>query len=281
MNHAQGAQTLHQHQLASIERREVRVPLQHVRELLAHLTTRARQQHPQILHRRSRQAIVEVDEVRPRIRPQHVAAMTVAVQTHLRDAVCRIEGGADLLQQIRSQRFVSGLQMRRNPVAVEQIVARILPEPLDVDAAAMAKALPPADQMNAAEEAAHPLALGARAELGPAAAAALEHREAETLVFEQRAAVLHERRHDRNLRGRELQREAVLLGDRRGTPALRPVKLRDQRRAALDADLVHAVLVAVQRKDAPVGDVAERLHRRDDDVGREAVVRMRVAAAHQ
>jgi hypothetical protein len=120
-----------------------------------------------------------------------------------------------------------------------------------------------------------------RAELRPAAAAALEHREAETLVFEQRAAVLHERRHDRDLRGRELEREAVLLGDRRGTPALRPVKLRDQRRAVLDADLVHAVLVAVQRKDAPVGDVTERLHRRDDDVGREAVVRMRVAAAQQ
>ena len=148
----------------------------------------------------------------------------------------------------------------------------------------MPEALALADEMNAAEKAAHPFALGARAELRPAPAAPLEHREAETVVLEQRAALLHERRHDRNLCGRELEREAVLLGDRRGAPALRPVKLGDQRRAALDADLVDAILVTVQREDAAVRHIAERLHRRDDDVGRETVVRMRVvlaASAHQ
>ncbi len=134
----------------------------------------------------------------------------------------------------------------------EQVIARILPEPLDVDAAALPEALAPADEMNAAEKAAHPFALGARAELRPAPAAPLEHGEAETVVLEQRAALLNERRHDRNLRGRELEREAVLLGDRGGAPALRPVKLGDQRRAALDADLVDAILVTVQREDAAV-----------------------------
>src|SRR4029453_5118772 len=97
-------------------------------------------------------------------------------------------------------------------------------------------------EMNATEKAAHPLALGARAELGPAAAAPLEHGEAEAFVLEQRAAFMPHGRHDRNLRGRELEREAVLLGDRRRAPALRPIELHDQRRAALQADLVDAIL---------------------------------------
>src|SRR4030095_13373015 len=48
------------------------------------------------------------------------------------------------------------LQVRRNPVALQQVVARLLAEPLDLDAAAMTKALAPADEMDAAEEAAPP-----------------------------------------------------------------------------------------------------------------------------
>ena len=79
----------------------------------------------------------------------------------------------------------------------------------------MTKALPPADHVNAAEEAAHPFALGRGAELGPAPAATLEHREAETLVLEQRLPVAHQRRHDRDLRRGELEREAMLFLDRR------------------------------------------------------------------
>lgn len=60
--------------------------------------------------------------------------------------------------------------------------------------------------------------------------------------------------------------EGVFLGDGLVGPAAGPVELGHQRRAALDADAVDAVLVAVERQHAAVGEQAERLDRVEDAV---------------
>ena len=139
--------------------------------------------------------------------------------------------------------------------------------------------------MDAPEEATHPFALVLRAEFGPLPAAAREEREAEARMVQQRACVpvasefagparKHHRRDDRNLGGRQLQREVVLLENRLVAPASRPVELRDDRLAALDADLVDAVLVAAERKDPPIAQQAGGIDRIEDHVRRQPVERM-------
>src|SRR5688500_1345422 len=108
--------------------------------------------------------------------------------------------------------------MLRNPAFRKQVLQRLFAQTPDLDALAMTKAFLRADHMNAAEETAHPFALGGRAELGPATAAPLEQRESKTFIFEQRARIAHQRRHDRNLGGGQLERKAMLFVNRRLTP---------------------------------------------------------------
>ena len=83
------------------------------------------------------------------------------------------------------------------------------------------------------------------------------------------------RRNDRNLRARELQRELVLLEDRRIGPALGAIKLHDDRGAVLPADLIDPILITVERQDAAITAMPERLDRTDDDVGGQRGIRVR------
>jgi hypothetical protein len=87
-------------------------------------------------------------------------------------------------------------------------------------------------------------------------------------------------RHDRNLGGGQLERELVLLQDRRRRPAAGPVELGDQRRGLVQADLVDAVLVAVERQHPPVTSITQRLDGLDDEIRRQCRVRMRAGPAH-
>ena len=61
------------------------VTLQHTCELPLHGSVVPRQQHPQVLHRRAHARVVEVDEVRPRRRPEDVAEVAIPVQAQLCD----------------------------------------------------------------------------------------------------------------------------------------------------------------------------------------------------
>ena len=70
-------------QFARIELAEVFIARQHVAHLPHTVFTFTREQHPQVLHGRSHAAIVEIDEVRTLVRPQHVACVAVAMQTQL------------------------------------------------------------------------------------------------------------------------------------------------------------------------------------------------------
>ena len=111
--------------------------------------------------------------------------------------------------------------------------------------------------MDAREESAHPLPVVLAAEFGPASARARIHGVAKPFVLEQRAAVVHFGRDHRDLGAREFERELVFLENRRRRPAPGPIELDDDRPALLAPHLVHAVLVAVERQDAAVADVAE------------------------
>ena len=123
----------------------------------------------------------------------------------------------------------------------------------------------PADQMDAAEEAAHPLAFGARCR-----APASVRRDARTP--RRRKPSYSNSVAPSCTSGGTTGISAAASSSAKPcsswiaahAPALRPIELGDQRRAVLDADLVDAVFVAVQREDAAVGDAAERLDRRDD-----------------
>src|SRR3954470_21444489 len=63
VNHAQRSEAFDQHQLATIERCEVSVALEKLRELLGHFGPITRKEHPQILDRRTHDAIVKVNKV--------------------------------------------------------------------------------------------------------------------------------------------------------------------------------------------------------------------------
>ena len=130
--------------------------------------------------------------------------------------------------------------------------------------------------MDAAEKPAEPLAVLARAELGPAPAAPLVDGEPVAVALAQALAVVDERRHDGDVLRRELERELVLLEDRVRRPAPGPVELHDDE-SAVDSDLIDAVLVARKPEDAARRLEAVALDGVDDDVGRQVLVRDGVA----
>ena len=76
---AQRAQGLDPAQLPRLEFEELLVAGDEFTQLQFLLVALAGQEHPQVLDRRRRQAVVEVDEVRRVVAPQDVAAMAVAV----------------------------------------------------------------------------------------------------------------------------------------------------------------------------------------------------------
>jgi len=128
--------------------------------------------------------------------------------------------------------------------------------------------------MNAREAPAHHDAVVAAAQFRPVPALAAIDRVPEAADLEQRAPAVDLRRHHRQLGPLEFEREPVFLEDRGRAPAAGAIELGDHRLRGVAADLVHAVLVAVEREHATVGDVAERFDRGDDGVRRERGVRM-------
>ena len=80
------------------------------------------------------------------------------------------------------------------------------------------------------------------------------------------ALIIHHRRHHGNFCVLQLQTEAVLLQYLCFAPALRAIKFCDQWRAVFNANLVHPVLVTVQRQQSGVAEIPGRLHRIDNHI---------------
>src|SRR5690606_10950611 len=161
---------------------------------------------PEVLHGGTVQAIVEIDEVRTGIGPQHVVAMAIAVNAQLAIRTDLVEAGIDGFKQMCRDLFVARDEMRLQPVAGKHVGNRARTELLARQRSPRLETPPAADRVQAAEESAEPFSILARRELGPTPAAALVDRKAITFVLVQRASVVNDRRYDRNLLGRELER---------------------------------------------------------------------------
>jgi 7-carboxy-7-deazaguanine synthase len=80
---------------------------------------------------------------------------------------------------------------------------------------------------------------------------------------------------DRYFVRREFEAEGVLLEDRLVAPASRPVELGDHRRAFVQADLINAVLEAVECEQSTIDGIAGRLQCIQHGFGRQARIRLR------
>ncbi|MCY1351746.1 hypothetical protein D9M69_380210 [compost metagenome] len=228
----------------------------------------AGEHHPQVLHRRAHAAVVEVDDVEDVVAAQQVAGMAVAVHA---DRVVRDTGEqlVEPLQQVARHRFVGRQQAGGDEVALQQGFQGFVAEVIHSQGFAMDEGPGGAHRMQAAEQLAEAVELVEVARLRCAAAAAREQGEAEAGVFEQRLAVMQQRRHHRHFAVRQFGGEAVFLADRLVAPAPGAVELGDQRFAFVDAHLVDAVLVAVQREHPRIAAEADAFHRVEDQVWRE------------
>ena len=151
---------------------------------------------------------------------------------------------------------------------IEKIVARLVTESFDIKCRALDERLERAYGVNPSQEAAHPFERVRVLELRRAPAAAWVYGDAVAAAFVQRAFVgEHQGGDDRKLASCKLDYECVLFEDLGVAPAARPVELGDQRLVILDAELVDAVLVAVQRLQPAVGAQARALQRIEHRVG--------------
>src|SRR5277367_4215674 len=89
----------------------------------------------------------------------------------------------------------------------------------------------------------------------------------------QRYALSDQGRHHRNLLRRQFAGKCMLLANGRVGPAGRPVELGHDGRAVLDPDLIHPVLVAVERQYPAVAAKPNRLDRIQDGFRRELGIR--------
>src|SRR6185503_10674489 len=276
----QRAQRFDQAQLAIVEVRELAVALEQVAELRGHLVARAREEQPQVLNGGAVHAVVEIDEVRTVICPEHVVAMAVAMDTKVAIAADLVEALLDRVDELFRDVLVARDEMRWQPVALEHVQCSAGTHLLAIEGRPLREAARRADGVDTAEKPSEPFAVLARAELGPAAPAPLVDGEPVAVLLVQAVAVVDDGRHDGNVLRRELERKVVLLENRIRRPAPRSVELHDDE-PLVDADLIDAVLVAREPEDAARRLEAVALDGARDDVGRQVLVGNGVAHARR
>ncbi len=208
--------------------------------------------------------------MRAGVGPQHVAGVAVAVQAQISYIARTLVTAADAVERLLRHAAVDIHQIERNEILREQIIARLLPEVCDIERWALIERLQRADGVNPTDEAPDPLERFAVFEIRCPTSAPLEYGEAESFVFMQRGAG-HERhrRHHGNLGFGENLRKDMLFQNRRIRPALRPVELGNQRRAVVHANLINAILVAVQGEQTTVAAQADCIKRIENQVRRQ------------
>jgi len=83
----------------------------------------------------------------------------------------------------------------------------------------------------------------------------------------QRFSVQRQGRDHRDVRIGKFGTETVFLEYCLVAPASRPIKLCDYRLLFFDADLIDAILIAVQCQESPIAVKAQFLHRRENVIG--------------
>ena len=196
--------------------------------------------------------------MRPGLGPEHIVAVTVAVDAQVPQRARVLESRLDEIQQLPRHLLVTMADVVGDAIAGKQVFDRLASHRLRRKPRAMLEPARRTDGVDATEEATDPLAIILCSKLRPLPAAARVDREPESTedrhgpfaeLFLRRQV---ERRDDRNLRRRQLARKRVLLGDRQVGPAPRPVELHDDRIGVLETHLEYAVFVAAERENPAV-----------------------------
>ena len=168
-------------------------------------------------------------------------------------------------------------QLRRNQRVLQQPIARVDAEGLPVDGRPLRKWFKRTHRMDAPEKTPEPFEHVLVVEIRRASAVAGKHREAKAGVVMQGLTVIkRNRRHHRNFTLEQLGDELVLFENLRITPAPRAVKLGDHRWPVVEADLIDAIFVGVQRQQATITGEASVFHRVKHGIGGEAGVGWRI-----
>jgi hypothetical protein len=139
----------------------------------------------------------------------------------------------------------------------EQEIARLVAKGSNVERRPLDIALRAAHRVNPPDEAPKPFERIAPVKIGGTAAAALENRKAKAFELVQRTTIECACRHGRNFARDEIGDKRVFLENGRIAPPLWPIELRNHRRAVFHTDLVHAVLIAVERQHAAISAHAD------------------------
>ena len=273
MHHAQGSERLDQLQFVNIEVPKLPVAFEQIAKLPRALCAFAGKQHPQILDCRSHARVVEIDEMRTVVAPQNVAGMAISVQpdrSHVSRALLTMHHRRE---RHPGNRVIGFTQIFRNEPAVEQKRARRVAEPLRIQRRPVLEGFDLADRVNPADEAAGPFEHVGILEFRRAATAPRKQRDAKIAAVMKRAAFNLHRRHHRDLALVQFRGEGMFFEDLFIGPPARPVELGDDRSAVFDADLVYAVLVAVQRKQTAVAAQPQAFDCIQRDVRRQRVIR--------
>src|SRR5437660_982894 len=240
-------------------------------ELRTHRCAVPGEQHPQVLQPRPHARVVEIDEMRPGVRPQDVADVAVAVQPDGADIAGVGIAALQARQRLLGHRLPCAEQIGGYEIGAQQKGARLMAERARRERFAHAERAHRAYGVDAADEAPDPREHARVLELRRAPAAARIEGDAKFLP-----PVGMRRGDHRDLALGELARERVLLVALGLRPAARPIELRHHHASLLEPDLVDAVLVAVEAEEAPVRAQAGRGDRVEHPLWRELRIRMRV-----
>ena len=199
--------------------------------------------------------------------------MQVAVQADGAKIACALEGAVYMGHQVVGQAAECRFEMERYPAIFAQRAYRILAIAARGQCWPMPEGSAASDCVDAADETPQPQPGLAVFQFRRMPALAAEQREAESLVAEQGLSIEHGRGDQRDFRGFQLQGKRMLLVDLFIAPAPGAVKLGYQGLGVLDAHLVNAVLVAVERQQAAVAQQAGGLHGLQHGIRAQPVIR--------
>ena len=139
LQEAQRAQRFDEVELAPFEVAKPFVAFQQFFQLLRHRRGIAGHEHPQVLHSRAHARVVEVDEMRAGVGPQHVAGVAVTMKSQRRDIACAIERAAHAVERVCADARIDIAQVGRQVAVLEQPGARRISEAGDIEAGRSAK----------------------------------------------------------------------------------------------------------------------------------------------
>jgi voltage-gated potassium channel len=268
VNQAQRSQRLDQGQLTPVKWPELFVAVNERAELPVLLSTLAAEQHPEVLHRRPRSGVVEIDKVGARTGmplgcPKDVARVAIAVQAQRLNAlrVSRFKPVQTRMSLNQRQRLTkgfapSGTHLGGHHVVQQKPVARFVGESGGREGRAFGERLLGAHGVDARQEPTDPLQYLEIVQLGAAPPAPRTHGKRKTGEVVQCRAVKLKRRHHGNLGSGQCVRKGVFLLNLGIAPALGTVELDHHLlmpfTGGFQVHLVYPVLKTVERGQPPI-----------------------------